>query len=148
MRDRLLIDMLNQRIPDEWRRNYKQRGIEKLPGDVVIVFDRRMTVEGGQHRTASHNIRRVHSDGRLLSGRTLLGKIAYVSDFLDPASRTAKVRCVVSNADARLKLEMFADVLISTVAGKTTPVIPTSALQEVNGAAVVFVQRDVKQRLS
>lgn len=70
------------------------------------------------------------------------GKIMYVSDFLDPASRTAKVRCVVPNKDGRLKLEMFAEVLIPTNSSKPTPVIPASALQEINGDAVVFVQRD------
>ncbi|MGH9531846.1 MAG: efflux RND transporter periplasmic adaptor subunit, partial [Terriglobales bacterium] len=70
------------------------------------------------------------------------GKITYVSDFLDPASRTAKLRCVVANADGRLKLEMFADVLIPTT--RTAPVVtvPTAALQEINGEPAVFIQRD------
>jgi hypothetical protein len=27
------------RIPDEWRRKYMQRPLEKLPGDVVKLFD-------------------------------------------------------------------------------------------------------------
>ncbi len=154
----------------------------------------RTHVEGGQHRTASHNILRAPFTGTITKydvsqgesvgrdkelftlvdtasvwvlgdvyekdigrvpdhGECLVtvssypnerfrGQIAYVSDFLDPASRTAKVRCVVPNKDARLKLEMFADVLIPTSASKTTTVIRASALQDVNGATVVFIQRD------
>lgn len=70
------------------------------------------------------------------------GEVAYVSDFLDPSSRTAKVRCVVANRDGRLKLEMFADVFLPTT--RTAPVvtIPATAVQEVHGEAVVFVQKD------
>lgn len=75
-------------------------------------------------------------------GETFRGQIAYVSDFLDPASRTAKVRCVVPNKDGRLKLEMFADVLLPVVAGKAAPVVPSTAIQEINGRPVAFVQRD------
>ena len=38
------------------------------------------------------------------------GRITHVSDLIDPASRTAKVRCVVDNRDGALKLDMFAKV--------------------------------------
>lgn len=39
MRDPNLIDESSGRIPEEWRRQYLQRPIEKLPGDVVKLFD-------------------------------------------------------------------------------------------------------------
>jgi membrane fusion protein, heavy metal efflux system len=35
------------------------------------------------------------------------GIVADISDFLDPQTRTAKLRCVVPNRDRRLKLEML-----------------------------------------
>ena len=70
------------------------------------------------------------------------GQITYLSDFLDPNSRTAKLRCVVPNKDGRLKLEMFSDVLIPTRSKTPTAVVPGTALQEVDGKPVVFVQRD------
>ncbi len=68
------------------------------------------------------------------------GNVTYISDFLDPASRTAKVRCVVDNSDGRLKLEMFADVRIPSRESRDSATVPVSALQEVNGQTVVFVK--------
>lgn len=70
------------------------------------------------------------------------GQITYLSDFLDPNSRTAKLRCVVPNKDGRLKLEMFADVLIPTTSATAAAVVPGAAVQDIDGKPVVFVQRD------
>lgn len=70
------------------------------------------------------------------------GKITYLSDFLDPNSRTAKLRCVVPNGDGRLKLEMFADMVIPIKASANVLLVPKSAIQEINGETVVFVRRD------
>lgn len=70
------------------------------------------------------------------------GRITYLSDFLDPSSRTAKLRCVVPNKDGRLKLEMFADVFIPTTSATAAAVVPGTALQDIDGKPVVFVQRD------
>ncbi len=70
------------------------------------------------------------------------GQITYLSDFLDPSSRTAKLRCVVPNKDGRLKLEMFADVFIPTTSASAAAVVPGAALQDIEGKPVVFVQRD------
>ena len=39
MQDPNLIETPAVRIPDEWRRKYMQRPLEKLPGDVVKLFD-------------------------------------------------------------------------------------------------------------
>ncbi|MGH9318908.1 MAG: efflux RND transporter periplasmic adaptor subunit [Vicinamibacteria bacterium] len=68
------------------------------------------------------------------------GDVAYVSDFLDSASRTAKVRCVVPNLDGRLKLEMFADVRIPVEVGREALTVPTASVQEAAGQTVVFVK--------
>ena len=70
------------------------------------------------------------------------GKIAYLSDALDPASRTAKLRCVLSNNDGRLKLEMFATVTVPTKESRTGIAVPSAAIQEINGQSVVFVQTE------
>jgi len=70
------------------------------------------------------------------------GQITYLSDFLDPASRTAKVRCVVPNRDGRLKLEMFANVEIPAAGSRRALAIPEEALQQVGAESVLFVQRD------
>jgi len=75
-------------------------------------------------------------------GEVFTGRIAYVADFLDPNSRTAKVRCVVQNQDARLKLEMFANVEIPAVGAATALAVPAAALQQIADETVVFVRRD------
>ena len=40
MRDPKLIQQSEPRIPDEWRRHYMARSIERLPADVTVAFDR------------------------------------------------------------------------------------------------------------
>lgn len=70
------------------------------------------------------------------------GTITYVSDYLDPSSRTAKVRCVVPNKDGRLKLDMYANVRIPAAHDRTALAIPASAVQELEGKQIAFVQRD------
>ena len=47
---------------------------------------------------------------RAFPTQTFSGKIVVVSDFLDPATRTIKVRGVVENPDRLLKAEMFVNV--------------------------------------
>lgn len=75
-------------------------------------------------------------------GEVFQGKIDYISDFLDPASRTAKVRCVVTNPDGRLKLEMFASVEVPSAASVTALAVPAGAIQKVDADDVVFVRKD------
>lgn len=73
---------------------------------------------------------------------TFKGRIAYLSDALDPASRTAKLRCVLPNSDGRVKLEMFATVAVPTKESRTGVTVPSAAIQEINGESVVFVQTE------
>jgi cobalt-zinc-cadmium efflux system membrane fusion protein len=73
-------------------------------------------------------------------GEVFRGEVAYVGDFLDPASRTAKVRCVVANSDGRLKLEMFADVRIPVEEEREALTVASTAIQDAAGQQVVFVK--------
>jgi membrane fusion protein, heavy metal efflux system len=68
------------------------------------------------------------------------GIVADISDFLDPQTRTAKVRCVVPNRDRRLKLDMFANVTIPSKVSRTVLAIPSAAVQQVENQKAVFVQ--------
>jgi len=68
------------------------------------------------------------------------GRIDYLSDALDPASRTAKLRCVVPNVDGRIKLDMFASVKILSASRRQALIAPASAAQQIDGRDVVFVQ--------
>lgn len=68
-----------------------------------------------------------------------IGTIEYLSDALDPQTRTAKLRCVVSNQDGRLKLEMFAEVIVPTKKSATVLTVPSAGIQEIDGKKVVFI---------
>jgi cobalt-zinc-cadmium efflux system membrane fusion protein len=73
--------------------------------------------------------------------RTFTGRITHVSDLIDPATRAAKVRCVVDNRDGALKLDMFAKVVLGTVDERQALAVPADAVQQVDGQAVVFVRQ-------
>lgn len=73
-------------------------------------------------------------------GETFTGRITYVSDFLDPKTRTAKVRCEVPNPQGRLKLDMFATIQLPTPTRREVVMIPASAVQQVDDKPVVFVK--------
>jgi cobalt-zinc-cadmium efflux system membrane fusion protein len=73
------------------------------------------------------------------------GKVAYISDVLDPQTRTARVRCEVANHDMRLKTDMFANIELPTKFSKQAIAVPAGALQELEGKNVVFVRRSPTQ---
>ena len=68
------------------------------------------------------------------------GRVVYISDVLDPQTRTARVRCEVDNQDHRLKTDMFVNVDLPTLSSKQGIAVPSSALQTVEGKTVVFVR--------
>ena len=72
--------------------------------------------------------------------RTFEGRITYFGDVLDPETRTLKIRCVVPNPDYLLKLGMFATVHLPTRTGRELPVVPTEAVQLIDGNPLVFVR--------
>jgi membrane fusion protein, heavy metal efflux system len=67
------------------------------------------------------------------------GRVDWVSGMLDPATRTAKVRCTFDNPDKLLHPEMYATVQIS-VDQKRALAIPRSALLRLGEYKVVFVE--------
>ncbi len=69
------------------------------------------------------------------------GRITYISDVVERETRTARVRCVVRNPRARLKLDMFATVEIPTGQTVEALAVPVEAIQRINDQAVVFVKR-------
>lgn len=67
------------------------------------------------------------------------GKVDWVSAVLDPASRTAKVRCIFDNQERLLRPEMYATVLIS-VDEKRAIAVPRSSVIRLGEQTVVFTQ--------
>ena len=88
---------------------------------------------------------RVGSGASIISeaypGRVFRGKISYVDPTLDPATRTAQVRIELANPGQLLKIGMYVNVAFATLVGSesTVPVVPTSAVQNINNQQVVFV---------
>jgi cobalt-zinc-cadmium efflux system membrane fusion protein len=70
----------------------------------------------------------------------LKGRITYIADLVDEATRTVKARVEVPNPGRKLKPEMFATVEL-TLAADAPPVlaVPEDALQDLDGKKVVFV---------
>ena len=78
-------------------------------------------------------------------GAVFRGQLTYISDLIDPRTRTAKVRCIVPNPDGALKLNMFAKVAVPTGNSRPATTVPTAAVQHVDGQASVFVQLTPEQ---
>jgi cobalt-zinc-cadmium efflux system membrane fusion protein len=72
--------------------------------------------------------------------RTFTGKLTYLSDVLDPQTRTAKVRCEMANPRGLLKLEMFATIQIPTGSSRKALMVPAAAVQQIDTESVVFVE--------
>lgn len=72
-------------------------------------------------------------------GEDFAGKVAFVGDAVNPKTRRVPVRVVVPNAKGRLKPEMFARVTFGEEEPRRKVVVPTSAVQEMEGKSFVFV---------
>ncbi|MBI4905176.1 MAG: efflux RND transporter periplasmic adaptor subunit [Acidobacteria bacterium] len=73
-------------------------------------------------------------------GEPFSGKVTYISDVLDPQTRTAKIRCEVPNSKVLLKLDMFASVQLPTTFRRQALTAPVGAIQQLDGKTVVFVR--------
>ncbi|MBI5142228.1 MAG: efflux RND transporter periplasmic adaptor subunit [Nitrospirae bacterium] len=70
----------------------------------------------------------------------LKGRITYIADLVDGATRTVKARIEVANPGRKLKPEMFATVeLALSVDAPPVLAVPEDALQDLDGSKVVFV---------
>ena len=78
-------------------------------------------------------------------GETFAGEVAYISDALDPQTRTARVRCEVANQQLKLKTDMYANLELPTTFSKQAIAVPESSLQQVEGRNVVFIRRSDTQ---
>jgi cobalt-zinc-cadmium efflux system membrane fusion protein len=72
-------------------------------------------------------------------GRTFHGTVDWVSDTLDPVLRTAKVRCVLGNAEGLLRPEMYGVVRI-TAPTRHAVTVPRDAVLRLGDETNVFVQ--------
>jgi cobalt-zinc-cadmium efflux system membrane fusion protein len=75
-------------------------------------------------------------------GEVFHGKVTYVGDVLDPATRTMKLRLELPNPERKLKPEMYATIRVYSEPEKGALIVPESAVQRDRERRLVFVQRD------
>lgn len=77
-----------------------------------------------------------------LPGRTFKGRIAFINPIVDAASRTAKIRVEVNNAQNLLKPEMYATAIVNApVRGSGKDIIvPKSAVLWTGKRSVIYVK--------
>jgi membrane fusion protein, heavy metal efflux system len=77
-------------------------------------------------------------------GEVFHGKITYVGDVLDPATRTMKLRLEVPNPHRKLKPEMYATIRVHSMPEPGVLMVPEAAVQRERDRRFVFVQRDAR----
>ena len=65
------------------------------------------------------------------------GRVMQIADMEDPTTRTIKVRSELSNANGRLRPEMYAQIRLVGEA-RQMPVVPASAILQADGKSVVY----------
>lgn len=70
------------------------------------------------------------------------GRVTYISDVVDPDSRTPKIRCEVPNPTRRLKLDMYATIQLPGRGERKVLMVPAAAVQKLEGRDVVFVREE------
>lgn len=73
-------------------------------------------------------------------GRSFEGKLVSVAAQLDPKSNTASARVAVPNPDGALKAGMFIAADVAVPMGHDGLVVPSSAVQTIDGKPVAFVK--------
>jgi Cu(I)/Ag(I) efflux system membrane fusion protein len=71
-------------------------------------------------------------------GRKFPGKVVFIDPFLDPQSRTVKVRIIAANPNGDLRPEMFGEVELH-IASREALVVPTDAIIDSGTSKVVFI---------
>jgi len=74
-------------------------------------------------------------------GHVFRGLVSYVDPRVDPATRTAQVRIELANPGQALKIGMYVNIAFATIGGaeSTVPVVPVTAVQNINNQQTVFV---------
>jgi cobalt-zinc-cadmium efflux system membrane fusion protein len=73
-------------------------------------------------------------------GEIFFGTVNYISESIDPATRTAKVRVSVANSGNRLKPEMFASIALAVERHERAVSVPARAVITENAKTYVYVQ--------
>lgn len=94
---------------------------------------------------------RVEITSQSYPGKTFSGTVSYIYPFLDPKTRTVKVRVTLANRGMRLKPDMFVNAVVKSPLGSGL-VVPVTAVIDTGKRQVIWVEakpgifepRDVK----
>jgi len=75
-----------------------------------------------------------------LPGQTFTGKLTWIAAEVDDKSRMARARAEVANPEGILKAKMFAQARILTRNAEGALLLPSSAIQRIEGKSFVFVK--------
>jgi cobalt-zinc-cadmium efflux system membrane fusion protein len=75
-------------------------------------------------------------------GEVFHGKVTYVGDVLEAATRTMNLRLELPNPHRKLKPEMYATIRVHSLPETGVLMVPESAVQRERDRRFVFVQRD------
>ena len=75
-------------------------------------------------------------------GQAFQGRITYVGDVLDPATRTMRLRLELPNPERKLKPAMYATVRVYSEPEANVLLIPQAAVQRDRDRQFVFVERE------
>jgi cobalt-zinc-cadmium efflux system membrane fusion protein len=75
-------------------------------------------------------------------GEVFYGKVTYVGDVLDVATRTMNLRLELPNPHRKLKPEMYATIRVHSLPEHNVLMVPEAAVQRERDRRFVFVQRD------
>jgi Cu(I)/Ag(I) efflux system membrane fusion protein/cobalt-zinc-cadmium efflux system membrane fusion protein len=74
-----------------------------------------------------------------IPGKRFKGKVLFIYPYLDPKTRTAKLRLAFPNPGYQLKPGMYADIYLKSVIAKDSLVIPQEAVIDSGVRKIVFV---------
>lgn len=122
-------------------------------GEVVEIDEKLFTIADLSHvwvvgNVPEKDVRFIHHDQTVevaaaaYPHQTFPGTITYISDVLDPATRTMRLRVTVENPDRKLKPEMFASVRVYGNPSQDVLSIPLAAVQKGPKGTMVFVRQE------
>jgi Cu(I)/Ag(I) efflux system membrane fusion protein len=86
-----------------------------------------------------HVGQRVEIRSQSFPGRPFTGRVSYIYPFLDPKTRTVKVRVAMPNPGMKLKPDMFVNAVIKSPLGSAI-VLPVTAVIDTGSRKVVWVE--------
>ncbi|MFQ5701600.1 MAG: efflux RND transporter periplasmic adaptor subunit [Acidobacteriota bacterium] len=110
-------------------RLYRVAGLERVWIEAEVYESDLPLIEAGQQARV---------DLPYLPGRSFQGRVSFVYPYLEPGSRTGRVRVEVENPALRLKPDMYANVTLEVNRGRRL-VVPVEAVLYAGPRRLVFV---------